>query len=189
MFAADSTYGSLQYFWLLGGLLPIAFWLIIRRWPHGPARYLNAPVILGGTGQIPPAVPMNYMMWGLVGFIFNKYIRGRYRGWWSQYNYILSASLDAGLALATIFIFVTLQMTKTEPPKWWGNNVVTSTIVSFIPLAFRVLCECLANIFCDRIIWERLLGRRFLRERNLDQILGNEVLYTRLGLSRHECVR
>jgi hypothetical protein len=54
MFAADSTYGSLQWFWLLGGLLPIAFYLLARRWPTSIVRYLNAPVILGGTGNIPP---------------------------------------------------------------------------------------------------------------------------------------
>ncbi|QDS77414.1 hypothetical protein FKW77_006407 [Venturia effusa] len=128
MFAASSTYGSLQYFWLLGALLPVVFWLIARRWPRSPARYLNAPVILGGTGAIPPAVPMNYLMWGAVGFVFNKYIKGRYRGWWSNYNYVLSASLDAGLALSTILIFLALGMTKVEAPSWWGNNVVTSTL-------------------------------------------------------------
>lgn len=141
MFAASSTYGSLQYFWLLGALLPIAFWFIARRYPRGPARYLNAPVILGGTGQIPPAVPMNYLMWGLVGFIFNKLIRGRYRGWWSHYNYILSASLDAGLALSTILIFLALGMTKTEAPKWWGNDVVTSTLVSTPLSLFSSTCS------------------------------------------------
>jgi hypothetical protein len=78
---------------------------------------------------------MNYLMWGGIGFIFNKYIRGRYRGWWSNYNYVLSASLDAGLALSTIVIFFALTMTKTEAPKWWGNNVVTSTLVSLIFLS------------------------------------------------------
>jgi hypothetical protein len=74
---------------------------------------------------------MNYLMWGGVGFVFNKYIRDRYRGWWSKYNYVLSAALDSGLALATIVIFFALTMTKTEAPKWWGNNVVTSTLVSY----------------------------------------------------------
>jgi hypothetical protein len=72
---------------------------------------------------------MNYLMWIMVGFAFSKVIRSRFRGWWLQYNYILSAALDAGLALCTIFIFLTLQLKKVDPPSWWGNNVVSSTLV------------------------------------------------------------
>lgn len=78
--------------------------------------------------MIPPAVPMNYLMWGLIGYIFNKLIRSRARGWWLQYNYILSASLDAGLAFGTIVIFFALTMTSHDPPKWWGNNVLETTM-------------------------------------------------------------
>jgi hypothetical protein len=54
MFAANSTYGSLQWFWLLGALLPVLFYLLARFFPRSPARYLHAPIILGGTGMIPP---------------------------------------------------------------------------------------------------------------------------------------
>jgi hypothetical protein len=72
---------------------------------------------------------MNYLMWGLVGFTFNSYIRNKFRGWWLQYNYVLSAGLDAGLALSTIVIFFALTMTNTQAPKWWGNTVVKSTLV------------------------------------------------------------
>jgi hypothetical protein len=72
---------------------------------------------------------MNFLMWIFVGFIFSKVIRDRFRGWWLQYNYLLSAALDAGLALCTILIFLTLQLTQKSPPSWWGNNVVKSTLV------------------------------------------------------------
>jgi hypothetical protein len=65
----------------------------------------------------------------MIGFIFNKHIRNRFRGWWLQYNYILSAGLDAGLALSTILIFFAITMTSTNPPSWWGNNVVSTTMV------------------------------------------------------------
>jgi hypothetical protein len=81
------------------------------------------------TDQSHSAVPMNYLMWIMVGFAFSKVIRSRFRGWWLQYNYILSAALDAGLALSTIFIFLTLQLTSAKQPNWWGNNVVSSTLV------------------------------------------------------------
>jgi hypothetical protein len=71
---------------------------------------------------------MNYLMWGMIGWLFNSAIRSRARGWWLSYNYILSASLDAGLALATILIFFALTMNKIDPPEWWGNTVVESTL-------------------------------------------------------------
>ncbi|KAF2670668.1 small oligopeptide transporter [Microthyrium microscopicum] len=130
MFGPGSIYESLQWFWMIGALCPIIIWVVARKFPRGPWRYLHFPIIFGGTGQIPPAVPMNYLMWGIIGYIFNKHIRSRARGWWSNYNYILSAALDTGLALCTIVIFCTLTMTKTEPPSWWGNNVVSTTLDS-----------------------------------------------------------
>lgn len=45
-----------------------------------------------------------------------------------QYNYVLSAGLDVGLALCTILIFLTLNLTKTEFPSWWGTNIAANTI-------------------------------------------------------------
>lgn len=71
---------------------------------------------------------MNYLMWGIVGFVFNKHLKTKFRGWWTHYNYITSAALDAGLALCTILIFCCITMTKTEAPNWWGNRVVGSTM-------------------------------------------------------------
>jgi hypothetical protein len=71
---------------------------------------------------------MNYLMWGIIGTLFNRYIRNRARGWWLQYNYILSAALDAGLAFGTILIFFTLTMTKQKPPAWWGNTAYQNTL-------------------------------------------------------------
>jgi hypothetical protein len=89
---------------------------------------MMAPAIFGGVGFIPPATPINYLGWGLIGWLFNRYIKGRHLGWWMQYNYITSAGLDVGLALCTILIFLTITMTNTDPPNWWGNNVVGTTL-------------------------------------------------------------
>jgi hypothetical protein len=59
-------------------------------------------------------------------------IRNRHRNWWLTYNYVTSAALDAGLALCTLLIFFALILPKVDPPKWWGNNVVETTMVSLI---------------------------------------------------------
>ena len=128
MFSGDATYASLQWFWLAGALLPIAVWLAARKWPNSKVKLISAPVIFGGSGQIPPATPLNYLAWGIVGFFFNKYIRDRYKGWWMRFNYITSAGLDSGLAISTILIVLTISLTNTAPPNWWGNVKALNTM-------------------------------------------------------------
>lgn len=128
IYSAGQMYSPLMWFWLAGAALPVAIYFGARMFPRSPIRYLSAPIIFGGTGLIPPATPLNYLSWGLVGFVFNKFIRDRWRGWWMQYNYTLSAGLDVGLALSTIVIFLTLQLTQTDFPSWWGTRVAAETM-------------------------------------------------------------
>ncbi|KAL6236137.1 hypothetical protein BDW75DRAFT_250321 [Aspergillus navahoensis] len=132
MFSPGQLYASLQWFWLAGAALPVVFFVaakLLRNTKYARyVRLLNAPIIFGGSSLIPPATPLNYLSWGIVGFIFNKWIRDRWRGWWMQYNYVLSAGLDVGLALSTILIFLTLNLTKTEFPSWWGTNIAANTM-------------------------------------------------------------
>lgn len=120
----------------MGALLPVIFYMLARWFPKSPARYLSAPVMLGATGFIPPATPLIYLTWGIVGFIFNKWIRGSKKGWWMVYNYVTSAALDSGLALSTIIIFFALLLPQVDPPSWWGNNVVGTTMVS-LPISCK----------------------------------------------------
>ncbi|KAE8151097.1 OPT oligopeptide transporter protein-domain-containing protein [Aspergillus avenaceus] len=128
MFSPGQMYSGLMWFWLAGAILPIAIYVAARFFPKSRVRYLSAPLIFGGAGLIPPATPLNYLTWGIVGFVFNKYIRDRWRGWWMQYNYVLSAGLDVGLALSTIVIFLTLSLTATDFPNWWGNSISSATM-------------------------------------------------------------
>lgn len=46
-----------------------------------------------------------------------------------RYNYILSAALDSGVAIALIIIFFTLQLPKGGINiDWWGNTVWMNTL-------------------------------------------------------------
>ena len=95
--------------------------------------YLSFPVIFSGTGAIPPASAVNYVPWTIVGFIFNYVIRRRHFSWWTKYNYVLSAALDSGVAIAVVLIFFCLQYPKnneigaTNIQVWWGNTVFANT--------------------------------------------------------------
>jgi hypothetical protein len=119
-----------MWFFLVGALAPIPFYFLARRFPLSIWRYVNMPIFFAGVAAIPIANPMNYAAWGITGYIFNYVLRRHRFRWWMRYNYILSAALDAGVALATIFIFFVLQLPKGGDGfqvSWWGNNVWKNT--------------------------------------------------------------
>lgn len=66
------------------------------------------------------------MTWGAIGLTFNFFIKRRYRDWWSKYNYLLSASLDSGLAITTFLVFFCLTYPGVNL-KWWGNSIAYET--------------------------------------------------------------
>lgn len=128
IFSIGKIYGPLMLFWIPGLLLPIAVYIGARIFPRSKINLFSAPLFFSSTGLIPPAIPLNYLSWALVGYVFQKYIRDSRPGWWGYYKNILSAGLDVGLAAATILIFVTLQLTDTEMPSWWGVEVSSGTL-------------------------------------------------------------
>ncbi|KAH9075656.1 OPT oligopeptide transporter [Lactarius deliciosus] len=132
-FSAGQIYHGLTYFFLMGALAPLVGWLINKRWPKSIFKYVNIPVVLAGTGWIPPATAVNYIPWALIGFIFNYVIRKRHFNWWAKYNYVLSAALDCGTAIGTLIVFFALQyprrgtIGKNTIESWWGNTVYMKT--------------------------------------------------------------
>ncbi|KAI0740140.1 OPT oligopeptide transporter [Earliella scabrosa] len=132
-FSSGQIYYGLVYFFLVGAICPLGAYLVSLRWPNSFLRYVNFPVIFNGTSWIPPASAVNYVPWTIVGFIFNFVIRRRHFSWWTKYNYILSAGLDAGVAIGIIIIYFCLQYPKNGTigahtiQAWWGNTVATNT--------------------------------------------------------------
>lgn len=127
-FSQGQIYYGLLFFFIIGALLPIMNWLILKKWPNSPIRWLNWPVFFSGTGYIPPATPYNYSAYCAVGLAFGYWIKRRWFHWWSKYNYSLSAGLDIGMAWSSVIIFLTISLTKTSAPNWWGNNVIETTM-------------------------------------------------------------
>ena len=70
----------------------------------------------------------NCSCWGVVGTIFNFFIKRRWTGWWMQYNYVTSAALDAGLIVSTVVVFFALYMSEATPLQWFGNIEALSTL-------------------------------------------------------------
>ncbi|KAI0487444.1 OPT family small oligopeptide transporter [Xylaria cf. heliscus] len=128
IFSGNALYSSLQWFWLVGAVSPVLAWFLARRYPRSIARYINMPLVFGGSGWIPPATVYSYLCWGSVGLLFNYFIKRRFNGWWLHYNYITSAALDCGLIISTLLIFFTLYLTSATAPRWYGNYDVYETL-------------------------------------------------------------
>lgn len=128
MFTGKALYASLQWFWLAGAVVPIIAWLFAKRYPRSLWRYVNVPLIFGGSGWIPPATTYNYFCWGIVGTLFNYFLKKRRTGWWMQYNYITSAALDSGLFIGMIIIMLLLGLPGVNFPSWAGNEVPFRTL-------------------------------------------------------------
>ncbi|THX14800.1 OPT family small oligopeptide transporter [Aureobasidium pullulans] len=130
MFGPGSIYAAFNWFWLVGALLPIAFYVLTRVFPQKQLRFLHAPIMLGAMSWLPPATPLSFTSWAMVGLTFNWWIRRRYNGWWSTYNYITAAALDSGLIIATLVIFFAITLPEVSVPAWWGNVGVFETMDS-----------------------------------------------------------
>jgi len=128
MFSGKALYSSMQWFWLIGAVAPVVSWFLARRFPRSIWRYVNFPLIFGGSGWLPPATVYIYYCWGIVGTFFNFFIRRRRTGWWMQYNYITSSALDCGLIVSTLVIFFALYLPGVPAPDWFGNKGALRTM-------------------------------------------------------------
>lgn len=131
IFSPGQIYQHTLWFFGIGLLSPIPFWYLARRRPESFWKYVNMPIFFGGTGMIPPATPLNYLSYCMVGFVFNYVIKKRYGAWWRKFNFIVSAALDSGLAISTIVIFFTLGLSGLNGGSfvsWWGVNIAQNTM-------------------------------------------------------------
>ncbi|KAJ7822431.1 small oligopeptide transporter [Mycena leptocephala] len=124
---------ALTFFFVIGAACPIILWLITRRRRNTILNYLR--LIFSALGQIPPAGAINFVPWTIFGFIFQYVIRRKHFAYWTKYNYVLSAALDAGTAVGLILVFSgSLQypldgsIGKQTVLKWWGNTVHMKTL-------------------------------------------------------------
>lgn len=126
IFSAGKMYHPILYFFVIGMIVPFLTYALHKKYPQKWYGKLNAPVFFTGPGNIPPATGVNYASFAVVGFLFNYLVKKKWRQWWSQYNYVLSAGLDSGVAIATVLIFLCV----TYPGynlEWWGNRVWKNT--------------------------------------------------------------
>ncbi|GAV68708.1 OPT domain-containing protein [Cephalotus follicularis] len=123
IFGDLGTYEAVNWFFLGGAVAPILVWLAAKAFPQQEwIRLINMPVLIGATGMMPPATAVNYTTWIIVGFL-SGFVMYRYRpDLWQRYNYVLSGSLDAGLAFMGVLIYMCLGLEDISID-WWGNDL------------------------------------------------------------------
>ncbi|XP_042425597.1 oligopeptide transporter 7-like [Zingiber officinale] len=123
IFGDLGTYTAINWFFLIGAVGPLLVWFAHRAFPDKEwIRLINMPILIGATGNMPPATAVNYTTWILVGFL-SGYVVYRYRrDWWKRHNYVLSGALDAGLAFMAVLIYLCLELENVSL-HWWGNEL------------------------------------------------------------------
>lgn len=123
VFGAGSIYSWVNWFWFIGFACPAIQFVLARRYPRSFLRYVFFPAIFGAAGMIPPATMWYIAQYVMVGLFFNWWIKRRFPGWWSRYNFALSGSLDIGTALCVVLQGLALGLGNANFPDWWGNTV------------------------------------------------------------------
>lgn len=120
----QELYPILKWCFLIGALLPIPCILIKKYFSHYRAvRYFQPVLIMGGFLIFAPYNLSYYTPSLILCYIFMVYLRKQHTAWWSKYNYVLSGAMTAGVALAGVIIFFSVQY-HPKPISWWGNNVM-----------------------------------------------------------------
>ncbi|RKP27323.1 OPT oligopeptide transporter protein-domain-containing protein [Syncephalis pseudoplumigaleata] len=120
MFGPESPYRIVLWGFLVGILLPIPFYFLHKRFPGGKWHLVNIPILATGMHVVPLAPPTFIMSSFIIAFVFQYFIYRRHHGWWKRNTYILSAALDAGTQVSTLFIVFGLSTVAF--PGWFGNN-------------------------------------------------------------------
>ncbi|KAI3961276.1 hypothetical protein MKX01_006990 [Papaver californicum] len=122
IFGPRGNYSALNWFFVGGALGPILVWLLHKAFPDQSwIPLINLPVLFGSTSMMPPASPVNYNSWILVGTIFNCFVFKYKKQWWQRYNYVLSAALDAGVAFMSVALYFFLGNGDISID-WWGTR-------------------------------------------------------------------
>ncbi|CAG8758232.1 9793_t:CDS:10 [Dentiscutata erythropus] len=121
-FGSGSIYNVLLWGFLIGGFLPIPFYLLHRKFPKAKFNLVNTPVILFGLTVFPETYP-NFIITGLIASFLSQFY-----AWWKKYNYVMSAAFDSGAQIMTMVAFVCFSgVVKVQFPTWWGNDPSTQS--------------------------------------------------------------
>lgn len=140
IFGDLGSYSAINWFFLLGAVPPLLVWLFHKAFPtRSWIRLISIPVMLSALNEMPPATAVNFTTWIIMGFVFGFVLYRYKRDWWQRHNYVLSGSLDAGLAFMGVLLYLCLEFEGIKI-NWWGNKLDGCTLAS---------CPTAKGVFVD----------------------------------------
>ncbi|CAN4092295.1 unnamed protein product [Withania somnifera] len=122
IFLGQGEYSALNWCFLGGLLAPFLVWVLHKSFPSQSwIKLINLPVLLAATASMPPATTLNFNSWIVIGIVFNFFIFRYRKNWWQRHNYVLSAALDAGVALMGVVLFFCVTLWNVNF-SWWGTG-------------------------------------------------------------------
>lgn len=131
MFSIGGKYPWVPLATLLGFVAPLPFWLAHRRWPHLGLSYVNTPVILFYMCYLNLGINSGIMMFFLLGFVSQGYIRRKFPNTFVRYNYLVSAGLDGGTAVMIFILSFAVLGAAKAPVAFRESSLPFSPSFSF----------------------------------------------------------
>ncbi|KAJ3188033.1 hypothetical protein HK101_009279 [Irineochytrium annulatum] len=122
-FGPGSPYYKTLIGFLIGAVAPLIPYFLHKAFPTGFWHLVNVPLIAifpieAGSLNSSLITPL------LLAFTVNYFLKKYRHGWWKKYAYVMSASLDSGLAFSLLVIFFAFQFNdyyQIPFPAWIGN--------------------------------------------------------------------
>ena len=105
--------------------MPLPFYFLHRYFPEAGFDYFVTPLICYYLGYLSVGINSSVMMYFIIGFFVQFWVRKRYPEWFLKYNYILAAAISGGTELLVFVTTFAVQGAsgKAVPfPPYWGNN-------------------------------------------------------------------
>src|SRR5437868_4951428 len=126
MFGLSSIYSPVLFSFLIGAILPILSWFLMKKYPEYKwIGYIHFPALLSGLSLLPSAPAGEYPLWFIIGFLFNFILYHYAHLWWKRYAFLFSAAMSCGVVISALLIFFIFQNNNIFFPKWWGTGGIT----------------------------------------------------------------
>ncbi|KAJ3191541.1 hypothetical protein HK101_007617 [Irineochytrium annulatum] len=124
-FGPASPYYRTLFSFIVGAVLPLIPWQLHKHYPAGYWHLVNVPLIFI-MPDLPGMTQSGLITSLVIAVLFNYFIKKYRHLWWKRYAYVLSASLDTGLAFALTVQFFAIYYNASYLlpfPAWIGNPV------------------------------------------------------------------
>ncbi|KAJ3196276.1 hypothetical protein HK101_009541 [Irineochytrium annulatum] len=122
-FGPGSPYYKTLFAFIVGAVAPLIPYYMHKAFPNGYWNLVNIPLIAIfpiEAGQLNSSLVTPFLLAFVVNYVLKKYRHA----WWRKYAYVLSASLDSGLAFSLLVVFFAFQYNafyQIPFPTWIGN--------------------------------------------------------------------